>query len=84
MSDTSKSLTEFVTFVGASYVIGKFINVKELPVVAGVGYLLAQGTKRVPLLNDNTMATRTALYIAGYYAATRRPAGGYALLESKG
>ena len=84
MSDTSKSLTEFVTFVGASYVIGKFINVKELPAVAGVGYILAQASKQLPPLNDNPMITRTALYIAGYVVATWRPAGGYALLESKG
>jgi hypothetical protein len=57
--------------------------VKELPVVAGVGYLLAQGTKRVPLLNENTMLTRTALYTLGYYLATKRPAGGYPQLEGK-
>ena len=60
------------------------VSVKELAVVAGVGYLLAQATKRVPVLNENTMLTRTALYTLGYYLATRRPEGGYALLESKG
>lgn len=59
------------------------VSMKELAVVAGVGYLLAQATKRVPVLNENTMLTRTALYTLGYYLATRRPEGGYALLASK-
>ena len=53
----------------------------ELVVVAGVGYLLAQGSKRVPALNDHPMITRTALYVLGYYIATQRPVGGYRLLE---
>jgi len=55
----------------------------ELAIVTGVGYLLAQGSKRIPALNDNPMLTRTALYLLGYYVATRRPEGGYKLLESK-
>lgn len=59
------------------------VSMKELAVVAGVGYLLAQATKRVRVLNENTMLTRTALYTLGYYLATRRPEGGYALLASK-
>jgi hypothetical protein len=59
------------------------VSMKELAVVAGVGYLLAQATKRVPVLNENTMLTRTALYTLGYYLATRRPEGGYALIEGK-
>jgi len=59
------------------------ISVKELAVVAGVGFLLAQITKRVPVLNDNKMLTRTALYTLGYCVATQRPKGGYALLEGK-
>jgi len=59
------------------------VSVKELAVVAGVGFLLAQLTKRVPFLNDNTMLTRTALYTLGYFLATKRPVGGYALLEGK-
>jgi hypothetical protein len=56
------------------------VSVKELVVVAGVGYLLAQATKRVPALNENTMFTRTALYTLGYFLATRRPERGYKLL----
>jgi hypothetical protein len=60
------------------------VSLGEIALVAGVGYLLAQGTKRVPALNDNTMLTRTLLYTLGYYVATRRPAGGYALLSTKG
>ena len=60
------------------------VDFKELAVVAGVGYLLAQGTKRIPVLNGNTMLTRTALYTLGYYLATRRPAGGYKLLGGSG
>ncbi len=59
------------------------VSVKELAVVAGVGLLLAQVTKRVPFLNTNTMLTRTALYTLGYFLATKRPEGGYALLEKK-
>ena len=79
--DTKKTIIEFIALVGTGYVIGKITNVKEMPVVAAVGYVLAQGSKRVPLLNDSTMATRTAMYVIGYYAATRRPAGGYKMLE---
>lgn len=59
------------------------VPVKELAVVAGVGFLLAQVTKRVPFLNTNTMLTRTALYTLGYYLATKRPEGGYPQLEGK-
>lgn len=59
------------------------VSVKELAVVAGVGFLLAQVTKRVPFLNTNTMLTRTALYTLGYYLATKRPEGGYPQLEGK-
>lgn len=55
----------------------KNVDLKELAVVAGVGFLLAQATKRVPVLNENTMFTRTALYTLGYYIATRRPEGGW-------
>lgn len=60
------------------------VDLKEIAVVMGVGYLLAQGTKRIPVLNENTMFTRTALYTLGYYLATRRPAGGYKLLGGSG
>ena len=60
------------------------VDFKELALVAGVGYLLAQGTKRIPVLNENTMFTRTALYTLGYYLATRRPTGGYKLLGGSG
>ena len=81
--DTKKALAEFIGLVGVGYVFGRVTDVKELPAVAGVGYLLAQGTKRVPLLNENTMLTRTALYTLGYYLATKRPAGGYPQLEGK-
>lgn len=59
------------------------VSVKELAVVAGVGLLLAQVTKRVPFLNTNTMLTRTALYTLGYFLATKRPEGGYPQLEGK-
>lgn len=55
----------------------------ELALVTAVGFGLAQASKRVPVLNNNTMLTRTLLYTLGYYVATRRPAGGYKLLESK-
>ena len=57
--------------------------VAELALVTAVGYLLAQGSKRIPALNDNPLITRTALYVAGYYLATRRPEGGYKLLGAK-
>jgi hypothetical protein len=58
----------------------KTVPLTELAIVAGVGYLLAQGTKRVPSLNDNPILTRTLLYTLGYYLATRRPEGGFNLL----
>jgi len=60
------------------------VSFGELAAVALVGYALAQGSKRVPALNENTMLTRTLLYTLGYYVATRRPAGGYKLLGAKG
>ena len=53
------------------------VSPKELAIVAAVGYLLAQATKRVPMLNENTMFTCAALYTLGYFIATRRPAEGY-------
>ena len=59
------------------------VSVKELAVVAGVGLLLAQVTKRVPLLNENTMLTRKMLYTLGYFLATKRPEGGYPQLEGQ-
>lgn len=55
-------------------------TVLEFVLVSAVGYLLAQGSKRVPTLNNSPMLTRTALYVAGYYIATKRPVGGYKLL----
>ena len=61
----------------------KKIPLAEIAIVMGVGYLLAQGSKRVKYLNENTMLTRTLLYTLGYYLATQRPAGGYPQLESK-
>ena len=55
--------------------------IAELFAVAVVGYGLAQITKRVPLLNDNTMFTRTMLYTLGFVVAAHvRPAGGSKLL----
>lgn len=61
----------------------KKIPVTEIAVVLGVGYLLAQGTKRVKYLNENTILTRTLLYTLGYYLATQRPEGGSKMLEMK-
>ena len=59
----------------------KKVPLTEIAIVAGVGYLLAQATKRVPALNEQKMLTRTALYTLGYLIATQRPEGGYKLLE---
>jgi hypothetical protein len=59
------------------------IPLAELALVTAVGFGLAQVTKRIPILNEQKMLTRTLLYTLGYYVATRRPAGGYKLLESK-
>ena len=59
------------------------VSFGELALVAAVGYALALGTKRVKYLNENTMLTRTALYTLGYYLATRRPSGGYALTRKE-
>lgn len=61
----------------------KKIPLSEIAIVMGVGYLLAEGTKRIPALNDRKILTRTLLYTLGYYLATQRPAGGYPQLESK-
>jgi len=57
--------------------------VAELAVVAAVGYGLARATQEIPALNENKMLTRTLLYTLGYYVATRRPEGGYKLLEDR-
>lgn len=53
----------------------------ELALVTAVGFGLAQASKRIPVLNENTMFTRTLLYTLGYVVATRRPKGGYKLLS---
>ena len=55
----------------------------ELALVTAVGFGLAKLTQAVPALNDRKVLTRTLLYTLGYYVATRRPAGGYKLLETK-
>ena len=52
----------------------------ELAIVTAVGFGLAKLTQAVPALNERKMLTRTALYVLGYYVATRRPEGGYKLL----
>ena len=57
--------------------------VAELALVTAVGFGLAKLTQAVPALNDRKVLTRTGLYVLGYYIATRRPAGGYKLLEAK-
>lgn len=54
--------------------------VAELALVTAVGVALAKVTQAVPYFNENKTVTRTALYVLGYYVATRRPAGGYKLL----
>jgi hypothetical protein len=61
----------------------KKIPLAEIALVTLVGYGLAQASKRVPVLNQNTMLTRTLLYTLGYYVATKRPEGGYKLLAMK-
>jgi hypothetical protein len=61
----------------------KNVNWKEIAVVAAVGYGLAQASRRVPVLDDNKVLTRTLLYTLGYLIATQRPEGGYKLLETK-
>ena len=37
----------------------------ELAIVTAVGFGFAQASKRIPILNDNTMFTRTMLYTRG-------------------
>ena len=59
------------------------ISVKELAVVAGVGLGIAAATTFVPFLNERKVLTRTVLYTLGYFLATKRPVGGYPLLEGK-
>jgi hypothetical protein len=54
--------------------------IAELAAVTVVGIALAKVTQAVPYFNDNKTVTRTALYVLGYYVATRRPAGGYKLI----
>ena len=55
----------------------------ELAMVTAVGVGIAKITQHIPALNERKTLTRTALYVLGYYAATRRPVGGYKLLASK-
>jgi len=54
--------------------------VAELAVVTAVGIGLAKVTQAIPYFNEKKTVTRTALYVLGYYLATRRPEGGYKLL----
>jgi hypothetical protein len=61
----------------------KKIPLAEIALVTLVGYGLAQASKRVPVLNQSTMLTRTLLYTLGYYIATQRPEGGYKMLAMK-
>jgi hypothetical protein len=53
----------------------------ELAAVTVVGVALAKVTQAIPYFNENKTVTRTGLYVLGYYLATRRPAGGYKMLE---
>ena len=53
----------------------------ELTAVTVVGIALAKLTQAIPYFNENKTVTRTGLYVLGYYLATRRPAGGYKMLE---
>ena len=55
----------------------------ELALVTAVGVVIAKITQAVPVLNEQKTVTRTALYVLGYYVATRRPAGGYKLLGTQ-
>jgi hypothetical protein len=55
--------------------------IAELAVVTAVGVALAKVTQAIPYFNENKTVTRTGLYVLGYYLATRRPAGGYKMLE---
>ena len=55
----------------------------ELALVTAVGVGIAKLTQHIPALNERKTLTRTALYVLGYYVATRRPVGGYKLLAAK-
>lgn len=55
----------------------------EAAAVIAFGYALAKVTQAIPALNERKVLTRTGLYVLGYYFATRRPPGGYRLLETK-
>lgn len=54
--------------------------IAELAIVTAVGFGLAKVTEAIPYLNERKILTRTMLYTAGYFIATRRPEGGYKLL----
>jgi hypothetical protein len=41
----------------------------ELAIVALVGFGLAQATRKIPVLNNQPMVTRTLLYTLGYVVA---------------
>ena len=43
----------------------------ELALVALVGFGLAQASRKIPVLNNNTMFTRTLLYTLGYVVAKK-------------
>lgn len=53
----------------------------EITAVTLVGIALAKVTQAIPYFNEQKTVTRTGLYVLGYYLATRRPAGGYKMLE---
>ena len=43
----------------------------ELALVALVGFGLAQATRKIPVLNNQPMVTRTLLYTLGYVVAKK-------------
>jgi len=43
----------------------------ELALVALVGFGLAQATRKIPVLNNQPMLTRTLLYTLGYVVAKK-------------
>jgi len=54
----------------------------ELALVTAVGFGLAKLTQTIPALNENKVLTRTLLYTLGYLVATKRPEGGYRLIDA--
>lgn len=59
------------------------MNWKEIAAVLAVGAAAGYLVKKAPLVGTSALAAGAVVYGAGYYAALKRPAGGWPMLTGK-